>query len=346
MNLFQEYLASEFAEDYQEGRISRREALRLIASVTGSAVVANTILAACTPRETVTATLPVENAASATPEPTEPAAAALATETMPVTETAAVEPQPAQTLPAAEGGEPTPFGTVSPDDPAVTGSSVTFPGDDGAALSGYFAVPAAGEPRGTVLVCHENRGLTAHIEDVTRRLAKAGYAALAVDLLSRQGGTAAVGNDNVPGALGSIAPDQFVRDFRSGVDFLSQQEGVPVQRLGMVGFCFGGGVTWRAATQMPDLQAAVPYYGPHPSVEDVPNIQAAVLAVYAELDTRINSGIPTIEAAMLENNKIFEKIIFPGADHAFHNDTTTRYNPSAAVEAWSRTLDWFERYLI
>jgi carboxymethylenebutenolidase len=113
----------------------------------------------------------------------------------------------------------------------------------------------------------------------------------------------------------------------------------------MVGFCFGGGVTWLAATRMPELKAAVPYYGPHPPLADVPNIQAAVLAIYGERDQRINQGIPEIEAAMQANNKIFEKIIYPNADHAFNNDTGSRYNPEAAQDAWRRTLAWFEKYV-
>ena len=113
----------------------------------------------------------------------------------------------------------------------------------------------------------------------------------------------------------------------------------------MMGFCFGGGVTWLAATRMPELKAAVPYYGPHPPLTDVPNIQAAVLAIYGERDQRINAGIPEIEAAMQANNKIFEKRIYPDADHAFNNDTGPRYNPEAAQDAWQRTLAWFGKYV-
>jgi carboxymethylenebutenolidase len=231
-----------------------------------------------------------------------------------------------------------------PDDPAVMASEVQIPAAD-TTIMGYLARPASGEAAPVILVCHENRGLTPHIQDVTRRFAKAGYAGLAVDLLSRQGGSAAVGQDNVPGALGNISPDQFVEDFKSGWRYLQGQDFADAARVGMTGFCFGGGVTWRVATQMPELLAAVPFYGPHPPVEDVPNIRAAVLAVYGELDSRINSGIPTIEQAMLENNKIFEKIVYQGADHAFHNDTGQRYHPESAKDAWERMLAWFEQYV-
>jgi carboxymethylenebutenolidase len=180
---------------------------------------------------------------------------------------------------------------------------------------------------------------------VTRRFAKAGYAELAVDLLSRQGGSATVGESNVPGVLGNIDPDQFVEDFKSGWRYLQDQAFAEAAKVGMTDFCFGGGVTWRVATQMPELLAAVPFYGPQPPIEDVPNIHAAVLAIYGELDSRINSGIPTIEQAMQENNKIYEKMIYQNADHAFNNDTGPRYNAEAAKAAWERTLAWFDKYV-
>jgi carboxymethylenebutenolidase len=231
-----------------------------------------------------------------------------------------------------------------PDDPAIIASEVQFPALD-TTLMGYLARPSNEDPAPVILVCHENRGLTPHIQDVTRRFAKAGYVALAVDLLSRQGCSAAIGEGNVPGALGNIAPDQFVEDFKSGWRYLQEQPFADADRVGMTGFCFGGGVTWRVATQMPELLAAVPFYGPHPPLEDVPNINAAVLAIYGELDARINGGIPAIEEAMAANNKIFDKVIYPNADHAFHNDTGSRYNPEAAQDAWAKTLAWFDQYV-
>jgi carboxymethylenebutenolidase len=322
MNLFQRYLAEEFAEDYEEGRLSRRDALKLIASVTGSLVAANSILAACAPSPEATETsLPG----------TEPLATSETSSTAESVPTDSASPAPA-------------YGTVMPDDPAIIASEVKIPAAD-AALIGYLARPASETPAPVILVCHENRGLTPHIQDVTRRFAKAGYVALAVDLLSRQGGSAALGEGNVPGALGNIAPDQFVEDFKSGWRYLQEQAFADAERVGMTGFCFGGGVTWRVATQMPELLAAVPFYAPQPPVEDVPNIRAAVLAIYGELDSRINSGIPAIEEAMAANNKVYEKVIYPYADHAFHNDTGSRYNPDAAKDAWERTLAWFEQYV-
>ena len=328
MNLFQRYLADEFAEDYSEGRISRREALKLITSVTGSLLLANSILAGCAPPES-TATV----AASPTDAPTgQPTTSVDAT---PTTESVATEPA----APAAA-----PYGTVMPDDPAVIASEVQIPASD-TNIIGYLARPSNDVVAPVILVCHENRGLTPHIQDVTRRFAKAGYVGLAVDLLSRQGGSAAVGTDNVPGALGQIEASQFVEDFKSGWQYLQTQSFADAVRVGMTGFCFGGGVTWQVAVHMPELLAAVPFYGPHPEPSDVPNINAAVLAIYGERDNRINSGILAIEAAMAANNKIYEKMIYPNADHAFHNDTGSRFNAEAAKDAWERTLAWFENYV-
>jgi carboxymethylenebutenolidase len=210
---------------------------------------------------------------------------------------------------------------------------------------GYLSRPSDELPAPVILVCHENRGLTPHIQDITRRYAKAGYVSLAVDLLSRQGGSAAAGEGNVPGALSGIDPMQFVSDFRSGWLHLGGQPFADARRVGMTGFCFGGGVTWQAAVNMPELLAAVPYYGPHPLVSDVPKINAAVLGIYGELDSRINGGIPAIEDAMVANSKIYEKMIYPNANHAFNNDTGFRYDPAAAQDAWMRALAWFEQYV-
>jgi len=326
MNIFQRYLAEEFAEDYEEGRLSRRDALKLIASVTGSLIVANSILAGCAP--------PPESTATSTTSPTDsPTAGPIASDS-PTAESVATD--------AADPASA--YGTVMPDDPAVIAGEVQIPAAD-TNIIGYLARPSSESVSPVILICHENRGLTPHIQDVTRRVAKVGYVGLAVDLLSREGGSAAVGESNVPGVLGNIPPDQFVEDFKSGWNYLQGQSFADAERVGMTGFCFGGGVTWQVATQMPELLAAVPFYGPHPLPANVPNIRAAVLAIYGEQDSRINSGIPAIEQAMLENNKIYEKVIYPNADHAFHNDTGSRYNAEAAKDAWERTLAWFDQYV-
>ncbi len=374
MSDLKQYLIDEFVEDYEEGQLSRREALRRIAAITGSLVLANTILAACgtpAPATTSDATAPPASQA-ATPEATgaatsqtsapETTASPIATSestTAPTTATeataaattataeapaVAAATAEATTAPAATGG-PAADVRVAADDPEIEAAAVQFPGE-GATLLGYLARPRGSGPFPVVLVCHENRGLTEHIQDVTRRLAKAGYAGLAVDLLSRQGGTDRITDPaQVSGILGNTPPEQFVQDFQSGLRYLQGQQYVRGDRAGIVGFCFGGGVTWRCATKMPELRAVVPFYGSNPPLEDVPNIQAAVQAIYGELDQRINQGIPQIEAAMQQHNKTFETVIYPNASHAFHNDTGRNYNAEAARDTWSKTLAWFEQYL-
>ncbi len=310
-----QYLIDEFVEDYQEGKLTRREALKRLLGLTTSLALANSILAACAPPATRPSPTAVSTLASAA--------------------------TPTSAQPAANAADDV---HVSPDDPAIQAATVQFPGQ-GATLSGYLARPKGDAPIPLVLVCHENRGLTDHIQDVTRRVAKAGYAGLAVDLLSRQGGSDRVDAAQVPGVLGNAPPQQLVQDFQAGLDYLKTQNYARKDSAGMVGFCFGGGVTWRCATQIADLRAAVPFYGPNPPLDEVPKIQAAVFAIYGELDTRIDAGIPAIEAAMKQNNKTFEKMIYPNANHAFHNDTGASYNPTAARDAWAKTLAWFEKYL-
>ena len=234
---------------------------------------------------------------------------------------------------------------MRPDDPDIEAGPVQYPGQ-GATILAYLARPKGNGPFPAVLVCHENRGLLEHIKDVARRLAKAGYAGLAVDLLSRQGGIDKIADTSqVPGLLANSPQQQLVQDFKDSLVYLQGQAFGSKDRVGMVGFCFGGGVTWRCATQIPELKAVVPFYGPNPPLEDVPKIKAAVLAIYGELDTRITSGAATIEDAMKQNNKTFDKIIYPKASHAFHNDTGANYNPEAARDAWAKTLAWFDKYL-
>ena len=332
MTDFKKYLLDEFVEDYQEGLLTRRDALKLIAGITGSMALATSILAACAP--------PDRSATPAAPSAT-------------ATSNAAAEPTTAPTATAAPAATSTPVPTSTPE-PAPTAaaangeieaSDIEFDGADGAKLLAHLARPVNGAPAPVVLVCHENRGLTEHIKDVTRRFAREGYVALAVDLLSRQGGTAGKDSSSVPGLLSNQPQEQFVADFTSGWQYLTAQSYAQADRVGMTGFCFGGGVTWRVAIGLPELRAAVPFYGPAPSVDEVASINAAVLAVYAERDQRITSTAATMETAMQQNGKTFEKLIYPNTDHAFFNDTGTRYNAEAAADAWAKMLAWFDRYL-
>ncbi|MBI5564221.1 MAG: dienelactone hydrolase family protein, partial [Chloroflexi bacterium] len=314
MTDFKQYLLDEFVEDYQEGLLTRRDALKLIAGITGSMALATSLLAACAPPDqpapATAATTVATTAPRATSTPNAAAApttAPQATATLAATSTAAAIPT------TAANGE-------------IEASDIEFDGSDGAKLLAHLARPDSGAAAPVVLVCHENRGLTEHIKDVTRRFAREGYVALAVDLLSRQGGTAGKDSSSVPGLLSSQPQDQFVADFTSGWRYLQSQSYVQADRVGMTGFCFGGGVTWRVAIGLPELRAAVPFYGPAPAADEVASINAAVLAMYAERDTRITSTAATMEAAMVQNGKTFEKIVYSNSDHAFFNDTGTRYN--------------------
>jgi carboxymethylenebutenolidase len=222
--------------------------------------------------------------------------------------------------------------------------SITFTGTDGGELQAAWA-PAAGQPFGGVLVIHENRGLTDHIRSVTGRLAASGYSALALDLLSEEGGTAALGDSaNATAALGKVPPERFVRDMKAALGELSQR--VPGARLAAIGFCFGGGMVWRLlAAGEPRLSAAVPFYGPLPESPDFSQSGAAVLGIYAENDARITSTKDQAEAALTKAGLPHELVVYPGVDHAFFNDTGARYDPTAAAQAYQKMLDWFGRYL-
>lgn len=194
-----------------------------------------------------------------------------------------------------------------------------------------------------VLVVHENRGLNPYIEDVARRLAKAGFIALAPDGLSSVGGYP--GNDDKGRELqAKVDPEKLMNDFFAGLEWLMRYEG-GTGKVGITGFCYGGGVANAAAVAYPELAAAVPFYGRQPRSEDVPRIQAPLLLHYAELDSRINEGWPAYEQALKAAGKTYEAYIYPGVNHGFHNDSTPRYDEAAAKLAWDRTLAWFRRYL-
>jgi carboxymethylenebutenolidase len=234
--------------------------------------------------------------------------------------------------------------SVPEGDPDLSTGDVTFTSQD-AEITAYLARPIAEGSYPAVMICHENRGLTDHIRDVARRFAKEGYVAIAVDLLSREGGTAANERDAVPGLLTNAGMDRHVADFKAALAYLEEQEFVEDGRIGMTGFCFGGGVTWLSAAQIPELKAAVPFYGPGPDLADVPNIQAAVLGVFAETDDWVNAGREPLQEALEAAGKTFEIKTYPGTGHAFHNDTGERYVEEQALQAWNDMLAWFEQYI-
>ena len=204
----------------------------------------------------------------------------------------------------------------------------------------------AEDPRGAVLVIHENKGLNDWVRSVAGRLAGIGYSALAVDLLSDEGGTATFTDPAAAtAALAAIEPQRFIADVSSALDEL--QTRTPGQKLAVVGFCFGGGLVWQLlATGDTRLAAAVPFYGPTPDDPDFAGSKdTAVLGFYGSLDQRVTSTEPAARAALERAGVVNELVIEEGADHAFFNDSGKRYDPAAAADAWQRLQDWFTRYL-
>ena len=339
LNPMQRYLVSEFVDNYEDGLMSRRDLLERVYRITGSvAAAAGTLLAlGCAPSTAGPSVIPTPTGA------------------------------PAATAVAQPGRSPL---SVAANDPAVVAGPVTFPSGDATGdpssgrLMAYMARPAgtvgtpgsAGAPGaagttgtgryGAVMICHENRGTSPHYEDVARRFAKAGFVGISLDLLSRQGGTPAVPANQVGGIIsGAGAAERFVEDFKAAMAYLRQQPFVDGNRIGMTGYCFGGGVTLNVAAREPSLRAAIPYYGTPAFPDDLKNAKAAVLGVYAENDARVNASIPTVEQNLRAAGVPFQAKIYPGAGHAFYNDTGGSYNEAAAVAAWKDTLDWLNTHM-
>lgn len=230
-------------------------------------------------------------------------------------------------------------------DPDIVPEYITYPSPNGhGSVRGYLVRPAAaaGAVPGIVVV-HENRGLNPYIEDVARRVAKAGFLALAPDGLSSVGGYP--GNDDKGRELQQqVDPEKLMNDFFAAVEFLMQSD-LTTDKIGITGFCYGGGVSHAAAVAYPELAAAVPFYGRQADPAHVPRIQAPLLIHFAENDPRINESWPAYEAALQAADKTYEAHFYPGTQHGFHNDSTPRYDEAAAKLAWERTIAWFERYL-
>lgn len=220
---------------------------------------------------------------------------------------------------------------------------VTYPGKD-CTMKGYLARPNSKGKFGTVVVIHENRGLNPHIEDVTRRAALAGFLALAPDALAPQGGTPS-NEDEARGLFGKIDNEQNLQNFILAFDYLKSRP-ESNGKAGCIGFCWGGAMANQLAVHVPDLKAAVPFYGRQPDAADVPKIKAFVQLHYGEMDERVNAGIPAYEAALKAAGIKYELFIYKGAQHAFHNDTApTRYNEEAAKLAWGRAMKLFSDVL-
>lgn len=225
--------------------------------------------------------------------------------------------------------------TLPQDDDLIT-ERITY-AVEGGEMKGYLARPKKEGKYPAVLVIHENRGLNAHIEDVTRRAAKAGFLALAPDALSLLGGTPA-NEDEARGLFQKLNPQETTKNFAKAFDTLKSRKDC-TGKTGCVGFCWGGGMANQLAVHVPELNAAVAFYGRQADAADVPKIKAAVQLHYASLDERINAGIAAYEAALKENKIQYELYMYEGVNHAFHNNTSAaRYDANAAKLAWDRTI--------
>ena len=234
---------------------------------------------------------------------------------------------------------------VDPNDPSISTETIEYDSPAGhGTIRGYLARPAAAtEKLPGVVVVHENRGLNPYIEDVARRLAVAGFMALAPDGLTPLGGYPGT-DDEGREMQRQLDSGKLLEDFIAAFEYLKARPDA-TGKVGVVGFCFGGGISNAMAVRLPDLAASVPFYGRQAAAEDVAKIQAPLLLHYAGLDERINQGWPAYEEALKQNGKNYTAYIYPDVNHGFHNDTTPRYDEAAANLAWSRTIDFFKAQL-
>jgi len=234
---------------------------------------------------------------------------------------------------------------VPKDDARIKAEYATVPSPQGnGSIKGYLVRPAAGGKTPGVLVVHENRGLNPYIEDVARRVATAGFTAFAPDGLTSVGGYP--GSDEAGGKLfGTVDRAKMAEDFIAAARWLKARPD-STGKIGAVGFCFGGGVCNMLAVRLgAELNAVVPFYGAQATAADTPKIKAPLLLQYASLDTRINNGWPAYEEALKANNLTYTAHMYENTNHGFHNDTTPRYDETAAKLAWSRTIEFFNKYL-
>ncbi len=234
---------------------------------------------------------------------------------------------------------------VKPDDPRLKSGYINYSSPKGGgSIKGLLSKPADAKKKlGGIVVVHENRGLNPYIEDVSRRAALAGFIVLAPDALTPLGGYP--GNDDEGRTMQSKRNGaEMLEDFIAAYEYLKDHKDCN-GKVGVVGFCFGGGICNSMAVRIPTLAASVPYYGGQAPIADVPKIKAPLQLHYASLDTRINAGWPDYEAALKENGKEYEAFIYENANHGFHNDTTPRYDKAAAELAWKRTIDFFTKKL-
>ena len=233
--------------------------------------------------------------------------------------------------------------TISSDDERLQSSEyLMYPSPKGGGqIKGLLSTPAGNGKFPGIVVVHENRGLNPYIEDVGRRCAVDGFISLAPDALTPLGGYP--GNDDEGRAMqAKRTREEMLEDFIAAYEFLKNHPKCN-GKVGVVGFCFGGWISNMMAVRIPDLKAAVPYYGGQPESAEVAQIKAPLLVIYAELDTRVNAGWPAYEAALKAQGKNYQMINFPGVNHGFHNNTTPRYDEAAAKEAWEKTIAFFRK---
>ena len=234
---------------------------------------------------------------------------------------------------------------VAKEDKRIKAEYVEYPSPQGyGTMRGYLVRPAGAAGKlPAILVIHENRGLNPHIEDIARRLALENFMAFAPDALFPLGGYPG-DEDKAREVFPKLDQNKTREDFVAAANYLKTRPD-STGKVGAVGFCFGGGMANHLATRLPDLAAAVPFYGGQPNAVDVPKIKAPLLIHYAENDKRINDGWPAYEAALKEAKVPYEMHMYPGAQHGFNNDTTPRYDPAAAKLAWDRTVAFFKKHL-
>jgi len=232
---------------------------------------------------------------------------------------------------------------VSEDDPRLVANYITYPGATGA-VRAYLSRPKGDAKLPAVVVIHENRGLNAHIEDVTRRISVEGFLAVAPDALSPHGRTPKDKN-KAKKLIGKLDKKMTLKDYRAAAKYLKTHK-MSTGKVGVVGFCWGGAMANQLAVHSPDVLAVVPYYGRQPKAEDVPKIKATLLLHYGALDARINKGIPAYETALKAAKIDYKMYMYEGAKHAFNNDTNpARYHKEAAQLAWKRTIAFFKEKL-
>lgn len=317
LNVYQRYVVEEFADHYHEREMPRRDLLRRVLLVTGSVPLTASVLL----------TLGCGDSAGEDDAPAATSTTARPTEA------------PATAVPASGPGV-----TVQPTDAAIQVREVSYKGP-ASDIKAYLARPSAAGTYPALVIIHENRGLNEHTRDIARRYAKEGFVGLAVDLVSRAGGTTA-DTAMASAALSRADSADLTADLVASVDYLKQQSFVKAGSLGVTGFCFGGGYAFELAVADPDIKAAAPYYGTAQNVLDkLSQTNAAMLMVYGGNDARITGQAPQVEERLKAANKTFEVKVYPGANHAFFNDTGGSYNEAAAKDAWTVTLAWFKRHL-